>query len=88
MSGPIPRPYTQAHRWLLEAGVSAAEFARRAGVHVVLARAHLSGRQAISRRISEEYRAAFPGGPWQWGRLRRYKRPLPIRCGPYVTNPK
>lgn len=79
MTGPIPKAYTQAHRWLIESDVTMTAFALKAGVHITLAARHLSGRGPISRRIAGEYRRAYPGGPWQEGLLRRYKRPLQIR---------
>lgn len=79
MSGPAPKAYTYAYRWLLENGVTLTEFAERAGVHATLAARHLSGRGAVSKRIASEYHRAFPGGPWEVGVLRRFKRPLRVR---------
>ncbi len=75
----MAKPYTVQHRWLLERGISSAEFARRAGVHVTLARRHLGGRGPVSARILREYERAYPGGPWKAGTWARRERALPVR---------
>ena len=79
MRGPAPVPWTAAHAWLLARGINAAELARRAGVHYVLAHRHLAGRLPMSARTAALYRVAFPGFEWPArGLLRRFKRPCRV----------
>ena len=67
--GPKPVSLTLAHKWLMDKGMSVAEFALKAGVHFTLAHRHLSGRGPVSRRICAAYMVAFPEGPWKAGML-------------------
>lgn len=77
--GPKPVSLTLAHKWLMDKGVSVAEFAARAGVHFTLAHRHLSGRGPVSKRIYAEYVRAYPDFGWKPGALQAIKTPKQLK---------